>query len=95
MINKYYQNREKSENTSVYNSQNLASNKGSNYRFSYSSRSPNSHYTKIKYEKEELPNNSNLSRYSKFQQASSQNNQQKLTSNNSYNIKYKRFTEKD
>ena len=96
MSNFYNQNRVKAENISVYTSQNLSSNKNSkNYRFSYSSRSPNSHYAKIKNEKEDLPNNSNLSRYSKFQQISNQNNPQKLVSNNSYNTKYKRFTEKD
>ena len=95
MSNKYNQNRVKEENTSVYTSQNLSTSKSGNYRFSYSSRSPNSHDTKIKNEKEELPNNSNLSRYSKFQNSSIQNNPQKLSSNSSYNIKYKRFTEKD
>ena len=95
-MKKYNLTQVKTENKISYSSQNFPSSKPSNYAIAYSSKSPSSNKTIMKYDKNYKNINSNQPRYTQYQRNSNvENNSAKKSPRNSVNTgKYKRFTEK-
>ena len=97
MSNKYNFDRIKTENRVTFTTKKFPTNsQRNNSHFIYSSKSPSSNYVKTQYEKEDQPNNSNLSRFFKLQKYTKiDGNKQKISPRNNCNIiKYKGFSER-
>ena len=96
MSSKYYQNRLKIDNKANNKSQILPNRKEkeNNHKLLFSSKSPGYSY-KIKYEKEDQTNNSNLSKYSHLKKISIDSNLQNEASKNAFILnKCKRYIER-
>ena len=95
-MSKYYQNILKVDNTSTNKSQILPSRKekDNNHKFAYSTKSVG-YSSKIKYEKENQTNTSDLSQYSYLKKPSIDTNLQKEISRNAFILnKCKRYIER-